>query len=195
MFVESLVLNRGTVAQGGVASLTVVEDLDVLKNCVGQFHPSLPFPAVQQLDLHPTTSSTQLPSGLTGTTTAGSTSTAETCRPPNSKPSTTIKPRLSNPLRCQTRDSPDMPARFSRVRGSDGVVARAGCGRQLGRGVAALGAVEPGEDAPPVRLVVEALWVGSPIGDITSPWGDASQRIGDTTCHMLTLESFPVNFV
>src|SRR5216117_4082063 len=43
----------GEHAQGAVASGAVVEDLQVLKDRVGQLDPGLPAVAVQQLDLHP----------------------------------------------------------------------------------------------------------------------------------------------
>ena len=48
-----LELYRGEHAQRAVASGAVVEDLQVLKDRVGQLHPSLPAAPVQQLDLHP----------------------------------------------------------------------------------------------------------------------------------------------
>jgi hypothetical protein len=51
--VELLVLNGGSPAQGAVASLPVVEDLQVLKDRVGQLDASPPPPAIQQLSLHP----------------------------------------------------------------------------------------------------------------------------------------------
>jgi hypothetical protein len=36
-----------------VSTLTVVEDLKVFEDSVGQFHPGAPAPPVEQLDLHP----------------------------------------------------------------------------------------------------------------------------------------------
>ena len=51
--------------------------------------------------------------GSTGSTTAGSTSTAATSRPPKWKPLTTLRPEPSRPLRSQTAKSPDMPVRFT----------------------------------------------------------------------------------
>src|SRR5215207_8367703 len=52
--VELLEFNGGAPAQGAVASLPVVEDLQVLKDRVGQLDASIPPPAIQQLSLHPT---------------------------------------------------------------------------------------------------------------------------------------------
>src|SRR3954449_12735376 len=51
--VELLVLDRGTPAQGAVATTPVVEDLQVLKERVGQLDAGLPPSPVEQLGLHP----------------------------------------------------------------------------------------------------------------------------------------------
>jgi hypothetical protein len=48
-----LELNRGAPAQGAVASLPVVEDLEVLKDRVGQLDAGSPPLAVQEFGLHP----------------------------------------------------------------------------------------------------------------------------------------------
>jgi hypothetical protein len=45
--VELLEFDGGAPAQGAVASLPVVEDLQVLKDRVGEFHAGIPTPAVQ----------------------------------------------------------------------------------------------------------------------------------------------------
>lgn len=60
-----------------------------------------------------TTSNTQPLNGRVGTPTAGSTNTAETCRPPSSTLSTAIGTTPSNPLSCQTCNSPDTPGRVT----------------------------------------------------------------------------------
>lgn len=51
--VELLELNRGAPAQGAVASLPVMEDLQVLKDRIGELDASGPSPAVQEFGLHP----------------------------------------------------------------------------------------------------------------------------------------------
>ena len=53
------------------------------------------------------------PNGSTGSTTADSTSTAATFRPSNWRPLTMLNNQHSQPLRCHTNESPDMPVRFS----------------------------------------------------------------------------------
>ena len=50
--VDSLVFDGGAHPEGGVASLPVVEDLEVLKDGVGQFDAGAPPLPVQQFDLH-----------------------------------------------------------------------------------------------------------------------------------------------
>jgi hypothetical protein len=50
--VELLEFNGGAPAQGTVASLPIVEDLQVLKDRIGELHAGLPSPAVQQFGLH-----------------------------------------------------------------------------------------------------------------------------------------------
>ncbi len=47
------------------------------------------------------------------TTSGGSTSTAATSHPPNSRPPTTLKTEPSTPLSSQTTRSPDSPGRFA----------------------------------------------------------------------------------
>ena len=50
--VQLLEFNRGAPAQGAVASLPVMEDLQVLKDRIGELDASGPSPAIQQLGLH-----------------------------------------------------------------------------------------------------------------------------------------------
>ena len=50
--VELLEFNRGAPAQGAVASLPVMEDLQVLKDRIGELEASGPSSAIQQLGLH-----------------------------------------------------------------------------------------------------------------------------------------------
>jgi hypothetical protein len=51
--VELLEFNRGAPAQGAVASLPVMEDLQILKDGIGQLDTGVPALPVKQLDLHP----------------------------------------------------------------------------------------------------------------------------------------------
>lgn len=44
---------NGQHAEGGVAVLPVVPDLDVVEHCVGQLNPGRPALTVKELDLHP----------------------------------------------------------------------------------------------------------------------------------------------
>ena len=53
MAVDSFVFDRGSHLEGGVASLQVVEDLEVFEYSVGQLDPGGPSPAVQEFYLHP----------------------------------------------------------------------------------------------------------------------------------------------
>ena len=50
--VELLEFNRGAPTQGAVASLPVVEDLQVLKDRIGELKAGPPPPAVQEFGLH-----------------------------------------------------------------------------------------------------------------------------------------------
>jgi hypothetical protein len=50
---QLLELNRGAPTQGAVASLPVMEDLQILKDRIGQLETGGPSPAVQELGLHP----------------------------------------------------------------------------------------------------------------------------------------------
>ena len=50
--VEVLVFDRGEHPERAVTSLSVVEDLEVLEDRVGELDASLPLATVEQLDLH-----------------------------------------------------------------------------------------------------------------------------------------------